>query len=496
MIATLLILLVNILFGIKRGVHRGLLRLGTLLLAAVAAFFLAKGLSAPIGDVVMPIVSKAVASNEALSTFLAENPAAGESVGVLVEMLTAPLLFLLCYIVLKVITWVIYFILRSVFRIQKPKGLFSRVVGGAVMGLGAGLVGVLVFVTPVMGYTNLLSRTATEAENLAQSTPLAEYNEQYLAPAVRTPVASTLYNGIGHKLFKGLTTTQLNGTETDLENEWFAVINVVNEASKLKDCPVSEYGETEAAAVHAMAAGVGQSQLLCTLNSGVANGMANAWLKNEPFFGIGRPATGDESVDIILNGFLRVFATTNPDLIGEDLEYFADLFDLFIKYQVFSKIGEGGATDTLVVHLSSSGFLEEARALLAQNQRMQCVTLAISDAGMRLLVRELGDPGTYLEQHKDLLDNMSTALKESVENGQVNTKTLTTDLQVVLNEKNVSVPPAAVEIVAEGIADEFTAEELTQLSVEEITNRMIERFGTVENIAALTSAAGTTLPTP
>lgn len=490
MIATLLILVVNILFGIKRGVYRGLLRLGTLLLAAVAAFFLAKGLSASIAEMIVPVVEEALAASEEFSAFLAENPVVGQSVGMIAQMLVAPLLFLLCYMVLKVITWVAYFILRLVFHIKKPKGLLLRVVGGAATGFCVGLIGVLVFVTPVMGYTNLFSRTATEAASLAESLSLDEYNEQYLAPASEAPVAAALYNGIGSKLFAGLTTAELDGAETNLEAEWFSVIGVVNQASKLGGKPVAEYGEAESAAVHAMAAGVGESKLLSAIGGGAMNGIASAWLDGQTFMGVGKPETGDESVDIILNGFLRVLATTNPELISGDLECFADLFDLFIKHGVFSKISGDGSTDALVTHLATSGFLEDARKLLTENARMEPVVNAISDAGMRLLIRELGDPSTYLEEHKELLDNISSVLQDAVDDsGKIDTAALATGMQEKLAEKEIEVPAEATEIIAEGLADEFTPEELGNLSVEEITDRLIDRFGTVENISQIASAA-------
>ncbi len=484
LLATLLILIVNVLFGIKRGFFRGLLRFGTVLLAFVAAFFLSRGLSATVASLLVPVIEQLAASNETFAEFLAQNPAVGESVGVLVRLLVTPLLFLVCYILLKPVSWVVYFVLRLFFRVEKTHGPVKRGLCGALMGLCVGLVGVLVFVTPVMGYTNLLSRTATEAPSLSESMALGEYNEKHLAPAANTPVASGLYNMLGDKVFLGLTSTTLNGVETTLETEWISVIGVVNEASKLGKRPVAEFGETESAAVHAMAAGVGRSQLLSTLGGGAVNGIATSWLNGEAFMGLAKPETGDESVDLVLNGFLTVLATTSPELIGDDLECFADLFDLFIKYEVFSKIGVDGSTDALVTHLATSGFLGDARSLLTENQRMEPVVTAISDAGMRMLVRELGDPATYLENHKELLDGMSGKLKEAVgADGKLDTAALSVGLQEELAKQDITVPEAATEIIAEGLADEFANEDLQALSVDEINRRMIDRFGTVENIS-------------
>ena len=79
---------------------------------------------------------------------------------------------------------------------------------------------------------------------------------------------------------------------------------------------------------------------------------------------------------------------------------------------------------------------------------------------------------------------MSGKLKEAAgEDGKIDTATLATGIQEELAKQNVTVPNAATEIIAEGIADEFAGEDLSTLTVDEITNRLIERFGSVENIS-------------
>jgi hypothetical protein len=487
---TVLIMALNVLVGLRRGFSRGLLRLITLLISAVAAFVCAKSLAASVAQSVVPALEQAVASDPDFAAFLQNNPVIGQSAGALTQMLVAPLLFLLLYIVFKIITLVVFWIL-CVF-VKKTKFFAFRWVWGAAFGALAGLIGVLVFVTPVMGYTQLFGNTITEAESLNTAMAemeLDEYNEKYITPASAAPVASQIYNGIGSKVFSGLTTVKWNESEIELAKEWDAVIEVVDNAAAFSKRPVAEYGTAESEAAHAMAKGVEESQLLSSLAGGALNGISNAWLSGEAFMGIEKPQTGDESVDIILNGLLRVFSTTSPELVGEDLENFADIFDLFIKYQIFSKIGAEGGTDQLVTHLSTSGFLAEARAMLASSERMKPVVDAISDAGMRLLIRELGDPAKYLEEHKELLDNMSNVLKDAVnEEGQIDKAAVSDGLQSVLAEKQVEVPAEAVDIIAEGLADEFTADELNTLTVDELTDRLISRFGNVENLDAVLAA--------
>lgn len=484
------IVVINVLVGMRRGFSRGLLRLVTLLASAAAAFFAAKATAAKVAQMVIPTLEQSLAANPDFATFLQDNPVIGQSVGALTQMLIAPLLFLLFYILFKLVTLVIYWIL-CIF-VKKTRFFAFRWAWGAGFGLLAGIIGVLVFVTPIMGYTQLLSNTVTEAENLSASMAemeLNEYNESYVKPVATAPLASQIYNGVGNKLFRGLTTVKWEESDIELASEWSAIVEVVDNAVAFSKRPMAEYGTEESEAAHALAKGVEKSHMFSSLTGGALNGISNAWLSNQAFMGIQRPNTGDESVDVILNGLLRVFSTTSPEIIGQDLEYFASVFDLFIKYEVFSKIGGEEGADQLVVHLSSSGFLTEARVMLVSNERMQPVVQAISDAGMRLLVRELGDPAQYLEEHKELLDNVSNVLKDAVNSeGQLDVTVVTDNLQNVLVENEIEVPAEAIDIIAEGLSDEFTGEELTTLTVDELTDRLISRFGTVENLDQILGA--------
>lgn len=490
---TLLILLINVLVGLIRGFSRGLLRAITLIVAVIVAFFLSKSLASSLAEQLVPVIQDAMASNAAMSDFMATQPNAVAAVSALARMLVTPILFLICYVLLKIVTLIIYFIVRKIFSIGKPQNALLRLAGGAAMGLVAGLVGLLVFVTPVMGYTSLVSRTVGELDMIAEgenTASLAQYNENYIAPASKAPVASQLYNGIGSKLFRGLTTVKWNDAKTDLETEWFAVVKVVDEASGLIGTPMAEFGEEQSKTIHAVIAGVGESRILSDVGSGILNSMSNAWLKGDTFLGIAAPDMGDENIEILINGILRVFSTTTSETLTGDLNSFADMFDLMIKYELFDVV-TGDTEVDLVDHVVKSGFLAEARTLLDSNERMKPVTVALSDIGMRVLVSELGLPENYRETSAELMQNMSEVIKGAVtDDGRVDADKLSESLVTVFAEHDVDVPDSATDIIAQGFVEEFTAEELNRLTPDEITDRLINRFSSVEGVENVVSAQG------
>ena len=492
-IVSLLILLINILVGVFRGTGRCALRLGTLVLSALLAFLLAKGLSSAMAGLFVPMLEDMLSSNETLAEFVNTNPEMPDLIRALAQMLVAPILFLLIYMLLKMITFIVYFILRKALRISGPRKVGSFL-GGAGIGLLIGLIGLIVFSTPVVGYGDFVNRTAmaldsaeAETETDAESADLATYNEQYIKPLAETPIAGLAYTMLGDTLFDSLTTTEWNGADASLETEWFAIVGVVKEAGKLTDRPVAEYGAGESAAVHAMITNLGGSRILTYLGGNTLSGMAGAWLEQRPFFGVTAPAMEDANAQLLFNGILRVFATTGPEQLTGDLDFFADLFDLMVEHQLFAQFAADGGENDLVQQMVASGFLDEVYALINSNPRMQPVSKAIHDVGMNILVAELGLPEDYKENHEKLMNDMTTALQDSVtEEGEIDTEKLQASLNEAFADSGVEIDSAAAEVIADGLSEVFTPEELAGgLTPEQITDRLIERFADAESIESM-----------
>ena len=488
MIAAVLILVLNVVVGLFRGMNKGLIRLGTLALAAVVSFFAAGWISDAAGDLLLPYLQEFAASVPEIAGFFEQTGNVQQAVAVIAQMLAGPLLFVVCYVALSLITLVIHFILCRILRIKECKAAPVRMLGGAVTGLLVGVIGVFVFVTPVVGYTQLASETVVRAESLTAKVPeleLEEYNEKYLMPAANTPGVKQLYDGLGRHLFRSLTSVEWEGKTVDLETEWFALIGAANEAAVLAEKPVEEYGDAEAESLHNITAKLSESALLCEIGSYAISEIADAWLAGEAYMGIAKPELGDESVELIFNALLSVMSTTDAEHFGGDMEFMADLVELFIKKDVLTKLNEGDA-EGLVAHLVTSGLLEEVRALFNSYQRMKPINDAISDAAMRLLVKQLGDPDTYLENYGDLMDEVSGALKDAVDaEGNINTEVLTDRMNTALAEHDITVPEEATQIIADALAEEFTGEELTSLTIADITDRLIEHLSDLPDLDQL-----------
>lgn len=485
----LVILGIGALIGLWRRAYRMLARLVTLILSVAISFFVAKiALRGGVQSLLEKVVPQLL-SDPAFTEALAENPELTNAVGVISQMLFAPLVFLVVYFAVKAVTLIIHKIICAIFRIRGPKLFGLGRLCGLAVGVLCGLVTVLAIVTPVCGYLNVV---ATAYESIAVED---EMNEETNETAVfaeildmaNAPIAKQVYDLVGHKLFTGLTTAEWDGEKIMLEQEITSIITVVENAGTLGEDEIANYDEDQSTAVQGMVDGVEQSGLLSHLGAGVLSSLSNAWLEGDAFMGISSPDV-DADLKGILDAFLLVFSTSDAANIGGDLQTFADIFDLMVDHGLFALLsnedqGDEADGNVFTEKLTSGEVVGDFYAVLDKNPRMYPVKIAIADTGMRILLNELGGTADELrESHPELLEEMATALKEVPVNdaGEIDSEQLNTDITAALNNNGVEVDSSAVDLVVDSFVDEFTAEELQTLTSDEVIDRLINRFGSAE----------------
>ena len=69
--------------------------------------------------------------------------------------------------------------------------------------------------------------------------------------------------------------------------------------------------------------------------------------------------------------------------------------------------------------------------------------------------------------------------------GNINTEVLTDRMNTALAEHDITVPEEATQIIADALAEEFTGEELTSLTIADITDRLIEHLSDLPDLDQL-----------
>ena len=461
--AVIFILGFGVLWGFWRKLYRTLLRLGTLLLTLGVALVLAELLGAALGRYVVALIQPLL--GDSVGDLLAQ-PEMTMTVDALCEMISTPILFLLCYVVLKPITWILYKVLAKIFKIKGPKkhGRWS----GALVGVLCGLVGVVVFVSSLFGYLvfvdNVLNAIPGESEE--SSVPMLEQ-------MVQTPVVKQTYDIVGKPLFRFMTTASFEDGKINLEDETTAIMAILSDVAVLSDSSVEEFGEAQTQAVKNMANDVGESKIVSTV---VASFLANAsesWLQGEEALGMSKPDMG-EDLQGIVDSFLVVFSSSSSATLSQDLGTFAGAFEILVESELFQM---GTQDADFVTKLVSEGVVNKLYLLLDANPRMQPVKTAIRNTGVRVMMQHLGAPETLREEHGAMLEDMADTLKNvTSEDGTIDAEALSTGICDIMNSYDVPVNEEASQLIAEAITEHLLTEEILTLPPEQIADKIAERF--------------------
>ena len=480
------ILIFNLVMALIRGMRKSLLRLGTVVVAAVVAFFLSRTIAGNFGTEIALWLQATAGINTDFAPLFEGAASAADAIALFVRMLLAPALFLLLYIVLKGVLILVYWVLANATRPpyrDTVKGHFAALL----VGLAIGLIGVMALVSPVFGYldiaSNAIPATATDAESDNG------LDAELIESAKDTPVISALYNAIGVHVFEGLSAGEWQGADVQLKEEIAVLADIVENIKVPLGTQPQQYGEAECAAIEAVAGDVTHSPILASLCSGVLNTASNHWLSGTPFLGVSAPDMG-ASGNTLFRAFLTVFSTSSEENLGQDLDFFSDVFALLVKYEIFADISTAD-DEGLAALITNGDFLKDVGVLLDTHPRMQPVGTAFADVGMRALLKAAGLPENIGEERAELLAEMASVLQATPAkaDGSIDQEALAAGIGDVCAEHEIEISDATAQLVAEGLADHFTAEELRTLTAEQIAEELAVRFEAV-NVEDLIAAKG------
>lgn len=481
----LLIIAADLLFAFGRGFTKTLIRLATVVLSAALSFFIAPAVAGKIGPKVMEALRNLPEAASFLSYF-EEHAEAADAMTLFCRMLVAPALFLALYLIFKLVTLVVYAILSALFGKIGGKHRLLALLPGAL----CAVIGVSVFLVPVMGYLTVSDRVMTISERFAAETKgaggesgsaggeaastgggeapafdAAKAREKYLSPMLHAPVVSGLYEKAGAKLFIRLSGGKIGGEQTDLLREIGALSDVLSDFSVLRNKQMTAYGETEAAAVSATVTHLSASPMLKTTLAGFLSGAAKNWQAGEAFLGMQKPSMGANG-DIVLSGFLTVFETTDSEKLPGDLTSFSNIFNLMVEYRVFERLGEDSGEGNFLLELEASGFLSELEKELDANPRMQPVKDAIYKAATRALIEQLGVNENFKEACAPVLADLTTALRATprTEKGGFEREALSKNLSAALAKNEITLSDTLTDLVGQGVDGFFAGREVTDLT--------------------------------
>ena len=469
---TLIVLLgaiIGALFGLLRGFKRSIVTVIGTATAALLAFLLAKPITGWIANFVFEKVG--IKNLIPMYNDLVEvSPALGEFISVLPVAIVAPIVFLVLFVILKLI-------------VKIPCGIISLSMGsksdrrvlGMPIGAGQGIISALVIVFVITGFISTADNLTTAIKNdkstITQDlrSTVDDFDDVIEAtkkdPVVKilcrkAPAKSELTTSVNF-VYSGLTTFKLNNQKANLNEELVGVINTLTCITPIaSNTDVTKWSDTEIAALQKFADKMNQSVLLKNVGTDFVSGACTKWSNNEKFMGMERPKA-DAMIDPIISALFGSFKNTTVNTIHDDLTTVIELFKTFNRHNVFSSLTGNGDSSNMMSALSGD-LVKEVLEVLNSNPHGHFNALVgeVTNLGLRLLAQTLNLPENNNEIYTNLTDDIAEKLTDVVADGitEEEITQLANDTKSILAENGIDVSEEAVQVVTDGIVEKFANE--------------------------------------
>lgn len=470
-----LVFLFSFLFGLIRGVAKMRMRVFTILISFVLALvttFAAKGAISGewfITGIVVPlldnlkidIVGDLIGMSETLNQVL---------LGCIGAML-APLMFLVYFLIWSVITWIVYAIvslfLGGLMKAHNARLSFRplRLLGWAVL---HAVIVLAVILIPVSVYTTIapvIVDGLVEAEVIkANDVPV----EDVIDPLAESGAVKTFKKLGGEAICTSLTSFDVRGEKTTLENEAGAVTSFACNIYHLSQTELEAYGAREAAVIIAVADSFDKSELLPTIVGEVVFNAAEDWLAGREFLGVPKPDAGElftPFLDTVLEVFMQ--DAQNNDALQRDIRTLAEMISTLAKHEVFAHLSD---PEALIAKLDGEGAINDLVTCLGKNESMKVLIPEITNLGIRAIADTLGIPADDMALYDTFMGDVADKLNDikSLPGETQRTEALNAELKSAFDKAGIEVEEEIISCYSTSMINDLLQSEEQELTADDV----------------------------
>ena len=492
----LLIIVLKMLGGLRRGVWRQLVRTGMTLLAAVVSYIAAIWLSNHIigslnaenFESLIALVESYVPKlgntlREAISSFdgeLVEYILLLPSAILLIPILTT-LLFFVVNFVLKIVRAIIIKILGF----KKARNSTQRL-GGAILAAIEGLIWITMVMLPICGALSLVDQAYDKAISSAEDeskTELVETYDAYLAPLTNNP-AITFINSFGaDAMANGIATVKIDDEQTNIREELLSFAHIIIvDGSSLKGADLTAPTQEQKEAIGSIVDALGESPIMSRVLVHTLHSVPSIY--NSGLI----PLDLGEEYGVIVDNLLTFLATTERETIGADLDTIQYFYFGFCDSGLISAIQNGED----IMQFISDDYNGDRHVLgmintLSGNQRTQGIVdgmynlvlnAAFSGSSGSTEGENGGEsaalPEINIQDVKEGINNIVSVNKSDYETEEEYREELSNTIGTTINDTiGVELEEEVVDEIADYV-DENYSEQLEDLTDEEFNELIFE----------------------
>lgn len=481
----LVVVILKMYFGMRRGTLRQAFRTGTTATAALISFIIATNLSNKIvgstdvhtiEDLVSSVGNIFPALGDLLRKLLLSiDPTVFESIYLIpATIIIMPLVATGLFIVINIIFKIIRGIIVKILRFKKAKTIQQRL-GGALL---AGIEAIICFIMislPLCGIVSLVDRAyekAADAPFADENTELERIHDNYLSPFTDNP-AFVFINSVGaESISDSIATVKIDDKQVNIRDEVVDISSIVmSESTVLKESYIGDLDNDAKDAIENIIDGVCDSPYMTRVASG-------ALRSARVVFDSGIIEIQDtEDFSKIVDGFICYLETITDETLYEDLTTMKDLlFTISDSGAIAALEQEEADLFTVLQNQRKKGddTISKVVDILQSNERTKGLVKTITEVLIASISTEIKlEDGTTVEvTYDDLKDGMNQVLSVKPENFETREEymeNLSTALDNTLTEHGIKLEYEIVDSIAEYIDenyvgnDEFTDEEFNDV---------------------------------
>lgn len=368
--------------------------------------------------------------------------------------LLSPLVFVVLYTVLYILTSIVYFFIilfagRRLRKSDKNKGPYAKARGFA-WAVCSALLSLIVTLLPLAFYGGLLDDAMvafSEADLLPAETQelIADINEEYVAPITNGTVVEVFRVFGGDMLIEEMTSFPLKGETVIIRNEFGAIAGLVGDIMPLVEAGApTNYGEEEVDAVVSIVDSLSNSKFLVAIASEAV------------YFLTDDMVTGEEPMvmadDEMFGGLISKAITIIHDdakdttLFVADLKTVAEMAGELVKGGVLSNISD---TDALMEELAGGNTIKNVILALGKNNSMKCLIPEVTNIGIEAIASYVEVKKDANEAYNEMLETIAADLNSvKALEGEAQAEELAAKLADAFDQAGVSVEKENVNLYA------------------------------------------------
>lgn len=482
--------------GSRRGIARQTLHIACTIAAAVIAFvstqnmcqiFLDEFDQATVNEIILMMQEEGVAAElgmsadtlNGLAPYLAD---ADLLLALPVGAIVMPFVFAVAFIALLIVAKIVYFLLRIILGIKKPKGenKGQQRLFGAIVGAVEGALVCALLLVPVAGTLSLVDDSVdiirekndsvyaevanddnssvkpvvsiADSNNAKSKNIYQNFIDDYdasLKPVSDSFLFNTINSVCADAMCKKFATVTIDGATINLRDEVTLAVSLVMEASTLSETDFKNLTANDKQVLNSIVGGVCDSDYMASVFSTLLSTMAYVVDNGE------LPIDIDAPYDSLVDSVILLFETTDKDNLRGDLTTVLDIYYILNDDGILSAIASGDGdtiTDALVTRdENGETTVNKVIATLKGNNRTAALVTTLSKLSVAVLADQLQIEGLSPDLYEDVTEKLDSVLsidKEEYETEEEYKEALSENIDNALVENGINLDKEIIDEMA------------------------------------------------